>query len=69
MYNGKLTDHDKLEIAQYTVDLLMTALTNHGPYNDTHTQLVEWLNHADGECIMRLGQYIGSERRVLGGEL
>ena len=50
----KLTDSDKLDIAKYVVELLTTALTDHGPYD---SKLGTWMRHAQGECIMRVGNY------------
>ena len=61
MHNGKLTEHEKLEIAEYVVELLTTALTEHGPYD---SKLGEWMRHAKGECIMRLGGYLKSYNKL-----
>ena len=57
----KLTDSDKLDIAKYVVELLTTALTDHGPYD---SKLGKWMNHAKAECHMRLGAYLKSYRRI-----
>lgn len=61
MFNGKLTDHEKIEIAEYVVELLTTALTEHGPYNG---DVGEWMIHAQNECAMRLDSYLKSYNRI-----
>ena len=57
----KLTDSDKIDIAKYVVELLTTALTNHGPYD---SKLGAWMDRAEGECHSRLGSYLKSYRRI-----
>ena len=56
-----MTESDKLDIAKYVVELLTTALRNHGPYD---SNLGAWMERAQGECIMRDGNYLTSINRI-----
>ena len=58
---AKLTETEKIDIAKYVVTLLKKSLTSHGPYD---TKLGEWMNHAESECLMRLGNYLRSYNRI-----
>lgn len=57
----KLTDQDKLDVAKYVVELLTTALTEHGAYD---MKLDNWMINARNECIMREGHYHKSYNRI-----
>lgn len=58
---NKLTESDKLDIAKYVVELLTTALTKHGDEDD---KLEAWMERANGECVIRLGDYLKSYNRI-----
>ena len=63
----RLTDYDKLECAEYTLDILERALTEHGVYK---TETRDWLCTARDECAKQRAQYLESEDRAdPGGEL
>ena len=57
----KLTESEKLDVAKYVVELLDTALTNHGPYD---SKLGAWMRRAKDECINRLGNYLKGYNRI-----
>jgi hypothetical protein len=56
-----MTERDKLECAEYTIELLGKALKRDGPFSTAHG---EWILRAKNECIMRLGQYMTSILRI-----
>ena len=57
----KLTDSDKIDIAKYVVKLLAVSLTKHG---DEDATLEAWMERAEGECVIRLGDYLKSYNRI-----
>ncbi len=65
MYNGKLTELDKIECAEYVLDLIGTKLSSSEHDLDTDA----WVQRCKDECIMRRGQYLTSVHRTMGGEL
>ena len=51
----KLTEYEKLEATEYTLDILEDALTNHGAYE---SKTGDWLRRAKDEVSKRLSMYL-----------
>ena len=62
MYNNKLTELDKIECAEYVLDLISKKLTSErytGSEHDWDTDA--WVQRCKDECIIRRGQYLYSK--------
>lgn len=51
----RLTEHEKLECAEYVLDILEDALIWHGEYEG---KTGDWLVRAKEKVRLRLGQYL-----------
>ena len=58
----KLTEYEKLECAEYTLNILEDALTNHGAYDG---ETGDWLFRAKAEVRKKLGQYLDNTKERL----
>lgn len=56
-----MTELDKLECVEYTIDLLHKALTQHGAFDG---RTGDWIDRCKAECIIRRGQYLKSRERL-----
>lgn len=61
----RLTELEKLECAEYVLDLLKSKLE----LSEFELAAEHWIERCKDECTMRLGKYMRHEFRAPGGEL
>lgn len=62
----RLTELDKLECAEYFLDILKKALNRDGPFSTAHGL---WMERAGQDMDKIRGQYLENVHRTPGGEL